>query len=213
MNDSHSRGFFHPYFGDILMINAPSNAAPNTNTAAAGSRSAADAKQIVLKEIGSKWSKFSEQDLSDLKDKDDLRDRSSPGMAWRNPRPARRRCPDEGPPDLTKASFSGPQHLRPRPSIGRSPEARHTHDRIRVQRLRFQPSKQSSSRREATDTSARPLSTDASRTPQTPFVSQSKSFRPDCFLARFLRLTVRDTTAKKFVACTTVAISRYPGAQ
>ncbi len=45
------------------MTNAPSNAAPNTNTAAAGSRSAADAKQIVLKEIGSKWSKFSEQDL------------------------------------------------------------------------------------------------------------------------------------------------------
>jgi hypothetical protein len=32
----------------------------------------AEAKQIVLKEIGAKWGKFSEQDLSALKGNDDL---------------------------------------------------------------------------------------------------------------------------------------------
>jgi division protein CdvB (Snf7/Vps24/ESCRT-III family) len=52
------------------MANASSNAASNTNVATG--QSAAEAKQIVLKEIGTKWSKFSEQDLSALKDRDDL---------------------------------------------------------------------------------------------------------------------------------------------
>jgi hypothetical protein len=33
---------------------------------------AAETRQIVLKEIGAKWGKFSEQDLSALKGKDDL---------------------------------------------------------------------------------------------------------------------------------------------
>lgn len=33
---------------------------------------AAETKQIVLKEIGAKWGKFSEQELSSLKNKDDL---------------------------------------------------------------------------------------------------------------------------------------------
>jgi hypothetical protein len=32
----------------------------------------AESKQIVLKEIGAKWGKFSEQDLSALKGNDDL---------------------------------------------------------------------------------------------------------------------------------------------
>jgi hypothetical protein len=32
----------------------------------------AEARQIVLKEVGAKWGKFSEQDLSALKGKDDL---------------------------------------------------------------------------------------------------------------------------------------------
>jgi division protein CdvB (Snf7/Vps24/ESCRT-III family) len=52
------------------MANASSNAASNTNAATA--QSAAEAKQVVLKEIGTKWSKFSEQELSALKDRDDL---------------------------------------------------------------------------------------------------------------------------------------------
>ena len=52
------------------MANASSNAASNTN--AATGQSADEAKQIVLKEIGTKWSKFSEQELSALKDRDDL---------------------------------------------------------------------------------------------------------------------------------------------
>jgi hypothetical protein len=54
------------------MTNAPSNAATNTNTAAASPKTPAETKQIVLKEIGAKWSKFSAQDLSALKGKDDL---------------------------------------------------------------------------------------------------------------------------------------------
>ena len=33
---------------------------------------AAETKQILLKEIRAKWGKFSEDDLSSLKDKDDL---------------------------------------------------------------------------------------------------------------------------------------------
>jgi nucleotidyltransferase/DNA polymerase involved in DNA repair len=48
------------------MSNATSNAAT------AKPEATADARQIVLKEIGSKWNKFSEQDLSTLKDRDDL---------------------------------------------------------------------------------------------------------------------------------------------
>ena len=52
------------------MANASSNTASNTN--AATGQSTAEAKQIILKEIGSKWGKFSEQELSALKDRDDL---------------------------------------------------------------------------------------------------------------------------------------------
>jgi hypothetical protein len=54
------------------MTNAPSNASSNTNASAGSSPSAAETKQIVLKEIGAKWSKFSEQELSLLMNKDDL---------------------------------------------------------------------------------------------------------------------------------------------
>jgi hypothetical protein len=54
------------------MTNAPSNAASNTNVAAGPPPSAAETKQIVLKEIGANWGKFSEQGLSSLKSKDDL---------------------------------------------------------------------------------------------------------------------------------------------
>jgi hypothetical protein len=43
-----------------------------SSAATAKPETAADTKQIVLKEIGSKWNKFSEQDLSALKGKDDL---------------------------------------------------------------------------------------------------------------------------------------------
>jgi hypothetical protein len=43
------------------------NVASNANSAAAG-----EAKQIVIKEIQAKWSKFSEQDLSALKSNSDL---------------------------------------------------------------------------------------------------------------------------------------------
>jgi hypothetical protein len=54
------------YFAGAYMTNVASNAS------AAKPADTAAARQIVLKEIGAKWSKFSEQDLSALKNKDDL---------------------------------------------------------------------------------------------------------------------------------------------
>ena len=42
-----------------------------TNPAAANSANV-ETRQIVLKEIGAKWNKFSEQDLSALKSRDDV---------------------------------------------------------------------------------------------------------------------------------------------
>ena len=53
------------------MTTSPSTPASNTN-AATGHGPSTKTKQIVLKEIGAKWSKFSEHDLSSLKSKDDL---------------------------------------------------------------------------------------------------------------------------------------------
>jgi hypothetical protein len=44
----------------------------NPNTASTGGGSGADTKQILLKDIGAKWSKFSEQELGALKSKDEL---------------------------------------------------------------------------------------------------------------------------------------------
>jgi hypothetical protein len=48
------------------MTNAPSN------STAAKSETATETRQIVLKEIRAKWGKFSEQDLSALKNKEDV---------------------------------------------------------------------------------------------------------------------------------------------
>ena len=44
----------------------------NPNTASTNSGSAADTKQILLKDIGAKWNRFSEQELGALKSKDEL---------------------------------------------------------------------------------------------------------------------------------------------
>ncbi len=44
----------------------------NPNTASTSTGSAVDTKQILLKEIAAKWSKFSEQELGALKSKDEL---------------------------------------------------------------------------------------------------------------------------------------------
>jgi len=44
----------------------------NPNTASANSGSSAETKQILLKDIGAKWNKFSEQELGALKNKDEL---------------------------------------------------------------------------------------------------------------------------------------------
>lgn len=43
-----------------------------SNPSSSNPQGAAETKQIVLKEIGAKWNKFSAQDLSALKGKDDL---------------------------------------------------------------------------------------------------------------------------------------------
>ncbi len=43
-----------------------------SNASLAKSETAAETRQIVLKEVGAKWGKFSEQDLCALKGKDDL---------------------------------------------------------------------------------------------------------------------------------------------
>ena len=48
------------------MANVASNPSGSTP------KTATETRQIVLKEIGVKWNKFSEQDLSALKGKDDL---------------------------------------------------------------------------------------------------------------------------------------------
>jgi hypothetical protein len=45
---------------------------PTPDVAAAKPEMTAEARQIVLKEIGAKWGKFSEHDLSVLKGNDDL---------------------------------------------------------------------------------------------------------------------------------------------
>jgi hypothetical protein len=42
------------------------------NTTPTGSSNATNAKQILLKDIGTKWNKFSQQELEALKSKDDL---------------------------------------------------------------------------------------------------------------------------------------------
>jgi hypothetical protein len=44
----------------------------NPNTASQSASSPAETKQILLKDIGAKWGKFSEQELGALKNKDDL---------------------------------------------------------------------------------------------------------------------------------------------
>jgi hypothetical protein len=65
LNDDHSNDVA-AIFGDIDMTNVASNPSSSNPKSGAGTR------QIVLKEIGVKWNKFSEQDLSALKGKDDL---------------------------------------------------------------------------------------------------------------------------------------------
>lgn len=44
----------------------------NTDMSASKSAATAESRKIILKEIGTKWGKFSEQNLTDLKGKDDL---------------------------------------------------------------------------------------------------------------------------------------------
>jgi hypothetical protein len=67
----------------------------------------AETKQFVLKEIGSQWGKFSEQDLSALKGNDDLvtqgRSQIRPGEG---PSSARRGCFAQGSSYLTLTTNS-----------------------------------------------------------------------------------------------------------
>ena len=54
------------------MTNSPPNVSLGTSFNAGQPPSAAETKQVVIKEIRAKWGKFSEDDLSSLKNKDDL---------------------------------------------------------------------------------------------------------------------------------------------
>ena len=54
---------------EITLMNTVNRSAASTGTA-----NTAENKQILLKDIGAKWSKFSEQELGALKSKDDLID-------------------------------------------------------------------------------------------------------------------------------------------
>jgi hypothetical protein len=54
------------------MTISPSSVALGTNFKAGQAPSAAETKRIVLEEIRAKWGKFSEDDLSSLKNKHDL---------------------------------------------------------------------------------------------------------------------------------------------
>jgi hypothetical protein len=60
LNDNHSNDNYL-CFGDTYMTNATSSPVAKPET-----------RQIVLKEIGAKWNKLSEQDLSAFKNKDDV---------------------------------------------------------------------------------------------------------------------------------------------
>ena len=73
----HIQMMFHQVFGDTLMNTATQNSGP------ANTGNAAESKQILLKDIGAKWSKFSEQELGALKNRDDLVD---PGGGQVQPR-------------------------------------------------------------------------------------------------------------------------------
>jgi hypothetical protein len=65
LNDDHSNDTA-PIIWETYMTN------PVPNSAVAKPVNAAETRAIVLKEISAKWGKFSEQDLSALKDKDDV---------------------------------------------------------------------------------------------------------------------------------------------
>jgi hypothetical protein len=55
---------------DISEITVMNNVNPSTASARTGTNT--ETKRILLKDIGAKWGKFSEQELSALKSKDDL---------------------------------------------------------------------------------------------------------------------------------------------
>ncbi len=67
--------------------------------------------------------------------------------------------------------------------------------------VRLQPRSGAVSNRGVANTRVNDLGTDDLPWRRTPFDSQSKSFRPNCLLAPFLKSTVRETAANRFVAC------------
>ena len=87
------------------MTNAASNspAKPETST-----ETSTETRQIVLKDIGAKWDKLSEQDLSAFKTKDDVVTRRGQVRPRKGAGTARRRRRDEGPSDLTRGDAPRP---------------------------------------------------------------------------------------------------------
>ena len=66
------------------MTISPSNVSLGANFNAGQAPSAAETKQIVIKEIRAKWGKFSEDDLLSLKNKNDLGPSALRSTVWKN---------------------------------------------------------------------------------------------------------------------------------
>ena len=64
----HIQMMFHHFYRDTLMNTANQNIGPEK------AENSAENRQILFKDIGAKWGKFSEQELGALKSRDDLVD-------------------------------------------------------------------------------------------------------------------------------------------
>ena len=180
------------------MTTAPPTPASNRN-ASTGHVPSAETKQIVLKEIRGKWSKFSEDDLSSLKNKDDLvAQRAAKYGLEKSVAQRDVEALMKGRQSEPQVSVSRPHLLRPRRSRERGPEPAMATFDYNAEAELF--------RRDFANRRTDDLVTDASPGRRTPFGSQSKSFRPNCFSAQFLKSTVRGMSAKTFAAFTIARI-------
>ena len=102
------------------------NVSFKTNFNAGQATSAAETKQIVVKEIRAKWGKFSEDDLSSLKNKDDLVTQRAAKYGLEKSLAKRRRRP-----------HGWPSVLIPRLRIPRQPQ-QPTSQRLRCARQRIE---------------------------------------------------------------------------
>ena len=96
------------------MTKVLTNEAAASNAAAGQAPFAAEFKQIVIKDIRAKWGKYSEDDLSSLKNKDDLvTQRAAKYGLEKSVAQRDRRFPGERPSDLNRRSRVKAAFLRP----------------------------------------------------------------------------------------------------